>query len=697
MSSRLADRLSALRRQRFVGREAERNVFRSALSAPQLPFNVLHVHGPGGVGKTTLLREFGSLAAETGAGCAQLDARNVEAAPQAFQSALAAALGAPDAPPAETLAERGGRHVILVDTCELLRPLDGWLREDFLPQLPVETMTVLAGRDTPGEGWRSDPGWQALVRILPLRNLGPDDVRDYLVRRDVPAEQHQAVMEFTHGHPLALTLVADVIEQRPGQAFAAAESPDVIGALLERFASKVPTQRHRAALEASALLRVTTEPLLAEVLGVDDASELFAWLRSVSFVDSGPLGVFPHDLARDALSADLRWRNPDRFAELHSRARAYYARRLGEVGDLEQQRVLSDYVFLHRDNPLVKPFIDWGDTGTGVPYPPRPEDAPRLREMVARHEGEASAGIAMHWLRRQPEGVLVMRGVHGEAAGFVCMVRLEQATAEDRRADPVADRALAYLESRAPLRAGERATFFRFWMDAEQYQAVGATQSLVFLKAAQHYLTTPGLAFSFFPLADPEFWAPFFGYIDLFPVPEVAYEVEGRRMTVFGHDWRVLPPLAWLDVLAQRELDTTAPPPSAAPPPAPPPALDEAAFKDAVHEALRCFTRPRELRSSPLLQSRVVTARAGEGATDAERVPVLQALLRRAAETLRASPRQEKWADALRYGYLEPVSTQERAAQRLYVSFSTFRRHLKEGVDHVAETLWQWEARGTAD
>ena len=66
-------------------------------------------------------------------------------------------------------------------------------------------------------------------------------------------------------------------------------------------------------------------------------------------------------------------------------------------------------------------------------------------------------------------------------------------------------------------------------------------------------------------------------------------------------------------------------------------------------------------------------------------------------QALRASPRQEKWADALRYAHFEPTSTQERAAQRLYVSFSTFRRHLREGVDHVAETLWQWEARGAPE
>ncbi|HEX2078764.1 MAG TPA: ATP-binding protein [Longimicrobium sp.] len=700
MSSRLADRLGALRRQRFVGRESERALFRSALGAPHLPFNVLHVYGPGGVGKTTLLREFAVLAAEAGATAAQLDVRNVEPAPEAFQGALAAALGAPDAPPADTLAARGGTAVILVDTCELLRPLDAWLREEFLPQLPERTLTVLAGRDPPAEAWRSDPGWRALVRVIPLRNLGPDDVRSYLARRDVPAEQHQAVLDFTHGHPLALTLVADVIEQRPGQRFAAAESPDVIGALLERFAAEVPTSQHRAALEAAALLRVTTEPLLAEVVGVDDAGELFRWLRGVSFIDTGPLGLFPHDLARDALSADLRWRNPDRFAELHHRARGYYARRLGETMGPEQQRVLSDYVFLHRDNPLVRPFIDWGETGTTVPHPPRPEDAPRLREMVARHEGEESAEIAMHWLRRQPEGFLVIRGTHGEAAGFLCMVRLEQATAEDRRTDPAVDAALRCLETRAPLRAGERATHFRFWMSDAEYQAVGPAQSLVFLKVAQHYLTTPGLAFTFFPIADAEFWAPFFGYIDLFPVPEAAYAAGERRFTVFCHDWRAVPPLTWLDVLARRELDPAASPtPADALPPAivPAAALDEGAFREAVQDALRCFTRPRELRASPLLNARIVLAQAGAESTDAERVPVLQSLLRRAADTLRVSPRQEKWADALRYAYFEPLSSQERAAQRLYVSFSTFRRHLKSAVDHVAETMWQWEARGSAD
>jgi hypothetical protein len=62
---RVADRLALTARTGFIGRTHEREGFQSALASRNSP-TILHVFGAGGVGKTTLLREFARIAAEAG-------------------------------------------------------------------------------------------------------------------------------------------------------------------------------------------------------------------------------------------------------------------------------------------------------------------------------------------------------------------------------------------------------------------------------------------------------------------------------------------------------------------------------------------------------------------------------------------------------------------------------------------------------
>ena len=120
--------------------------------------------------------------------------------------------------------------------------------------------------------------------------------------------------------------------------------------------------------------------------------------------------------------------------------------------------------------------------------------------------------------------------------------------------DPAAHATWRYLQAHAPLRPGERATLFRFWMAADTYQAVSPVQSQVFIQAVNHYLTTPGLAYTFFPCAEADFWAPVLAYADLARLTEADFEVGGRRYGVYGHDWRAVPPAAWLTLLGEREV-----------------------------------------------------------------------------------------------------------------------------------------------
>ncbi|MFF0545719.1 ATP-binding protein [Nocardia thailandica] len=114
----VAERLRAARRRRFVGRAGEVALFRDALDAADPPFTVLFLHGPGGIGKTTLLAELREVAASAGARTAWIDGRTADPAPGTFHDAAA---------PADE------RFVLFVDTFERLAPLEDWLRETFPP------------------------------------------------------------------------------------------------------------------------------------------------------------------------------------------------------------------------------------------------------------------------------------------------------------------------------------------------------------------------------------------------------------------------------------------------------------------------------------------------------------------------------------------------------------------------------------
>ena len=699
MSSRLADRLSKMRRRRFTGRSAEQVLFEAALAAAELPFCLLYIFGPGGVGKTTLLSRLFDAAWQQQTPAAFLDARNIEPSPESFLQALRLALNLePALSPLPYLASQAGRHVILIDTYEALVPLDPWLREVFLPQLPENVLIVLASRDPLPPAWRADAGWQALIKVVPLRNFNREESRDYLTRRGVTPGQHETVLNFTYGHPLALSLVADVFDQRPGLVFQPEAAPDIINILLKELVQNLPGPAHRAALEACALVRLTTEPLLAAILAMPDAHELFEWLRTLSCIELGPAGLFPHDLAREALAADLRWRNPDWYALLHQRARAYYAGRLQQIRGPAQQAVLMDYIFLHRDNPVVRPFFvqlqaQWQEDTSLMADVAREPDWPVLLAMVDRHEGAESARLAAYWFERQPQGVQVFRSAGQQPAGFVARVALQEVTPDEMALDPAVGAAWRCLQRTAPLRPGEGATLFRFWMAGESYQDLSMAQSFIFVNTVQHYLTTPGLAFTFFPCAEPDFWGPMFAYADLAWLAEANFEVGGRRYGVFGHDWRAVPPAAWLALLAEREI-ALQPPPAPGPRASPPVVvLSQPEFQQAVRTALRDFqaAQPETLYGSPLLRSRLVTDRTGLQADTGHRAAALQSLLREALARLQSSPRRTKFYSALYHTYFQPASTQEQAAELLDLPFSTFRRHLTAGIAEITHILWQWE------
>jgi hypothetical protein len=314
-------------------------------------------------------------------------------------------------------------------------------------------------------------------------------------------------------------------------------------------------------------------------------------------------------------------------------------------------------------------------------------DIPALQQMVAEHEGQESADLATHWLKEYAQNTTVWRDTEGSPLGFVLSLPLHLLNDEDSRRDLAVENTRKFLNQHTPLHENEVAILFRFWMARETYQGISPIQSLIFIQVAKQYLTTPNLAFTFFPCADPEFWAAILGYAELTRYPEADFEVEGKRYGVYGHDWRVMSPAAWIARLAEKEIGGTrqVTPVSAEPVIF----LSRDDFKKAVKQALQDFARPNGLTGNPLLHSRLVSEAAGKGSK--QQTEILQSKIREAADALRIHPRDEKLFRALDQTYLHPAATQEAAAERLDLPFSTYRRHLTSGIQRLTEFLWRQE------
>lgn len=695
MPNRFQDRLNRAAGRAFVGRETEQALFREQISSEEPEYLVLLIHGPGGIGKSSLLRAFSRICDQEDAEAIRLDARAFGENRSAFLSALANSLGTDDPDSVlEALSNRSRRVALLVDTYELCAELEPWLVRHFFPELPANVLVVLAGRQGPSDEWRREPGWASLMRPVSLRNLALKDAEAMLVQAGVPEEDTHRLLAPTHGHPLAVSLVLELYQMRDG-GMDLSDAPDVVRALVERLVMKVPSPSHRLALEATSLIHATTEELLSAVLETTDVSEIFEWLRSLSFMESGVSGLFPHDVAREALAADLRWRNPGQYRELHQRARKFYVREMQASDDpVVQRRHSRDLFYLHRDNPVIQPVfrqLRKGDSGTrpAIEDQPTLADHAAIEEMVARHEGPEAARLARAWIEANPNYLTVIRDQKGVPLGGLIQIDLGSADSKLTESDPGTRAAFEHLSRNAPLRDGEVATVFRFWMDHEAYQGLSYVQMTIFVRMVQHYLLTPGLAFTYIPCGMVEELTPIFAYGDIHPLPDATFKIGDRSFGMFGHDWRARPPDVWLELMGQRQVGAV--PSSERPPLVESYAvLDQSDFQTAVREALKCLSRPRKLKGNVLLQAALVT-RAAKSADEADRVQALCDLLSDSIGRLSGTREFDKAHRALDRTYVRPAGSQEEAADMLDMAYSTFRRHLAKGVEEVSEMLWQKE------
>ena len=469
----------------FVGRTGELESLLELLT-DQGPV-VVHLHGIAGVGKSRLLGAFAENARAEGASVVQLDCREVEPTETGLLNELGLATGGGSGS-ADEIASRlglvGSRVIVTLDTYEVFRLMDTWLRQVFLPLLPDNVRFVLCGREAPVTAWLSDPGWQSLFKSVRLESLKQSDAAELLSRAGVMTEDARFLSGICHGHPLALTLAASIQRTLP-MTLNSGVAQRVVEELSSLFLADITDARTRETLEAATVVRRVTLPILRALLQDASPHDAQERLRTLPFVQPDRDGLHIHDAVREAIAATLRANHPQQYHAYRKAAYRYFMSELRSIPASELWRYTADLLYL-LENPVVREGFFPTSAQEHVVEPARQGDAAAILDCIERHESLNTASYLKRWWSHAPETFSVARDQKGTARGFYCVFDPANVPSHLCQEDPVTHAWLDHMKHQPLPR--QSTLFLRRWLSASDGEAPSPVQAACWIDVKRKYL-----------------------------------------------------------------------------------------------------------------------------------------------------------------------------------------------------------------
>lgn len=487
MARRVGDYLEQRARESFVGRVEEVNALLHILDEDG-PF-VTHVYGIGGIGKSSLLEVFAEEARAYGAAIIRFDCREIEPTERGFLRELSAGIGgsvtAPEMAGAR-LEELGDPVVLALDTYEVFRLMDTWLRRVFVPALPENTRVLLCGREAPVAAWSVSPGWQGLFRSIRLGPLSEPEAVELLAKSGICMEDAKRINAFAHGHPLALKLAAAAVIEQPDLRFREIASQHVVAELTRLYLADVPDNQTREALVAASVLRRTTRSLLGAMLPEAAPQDNYDRLLRLPFVDMGSDGLIVHDAVRQVIAASLKASDPNLYCAYRRDAWNQLRRELRSASQNEIWRYTADMLYMIEE-PIIREAFFPSDMQPFAVDPALPEHEPIILSIAERNDGPQAAALLAQWWSLAPETFRVIRDRDGEVAGFYILFEPTTLDQSLLLQDPILSSWWQHLQE-DPIPKRQKAVFCRRWLSEQHGELPSPVQAASWLDLKGVYM-----------------------------------------------------------------------------------------------------------------------------------------------------------------------------------------------------------------
>jgi hypothetical protein len=377
------------------------------------------------------------------------------------------------------------RVILILDNYEVLRLLDTWLRQDFVPAQPPNVHMVLCGREAPLAAWLCTPGWAGLFRSIAIEPLPESAAVELLVHSGIAESRARSINRFTRGHPLALTLAATLAES---------DSPileelalnRVIEELARMYLDEISDETTRRALEAASVVRCATISLFRAMLPEAAPQDAYERVRSIPFVQMQREGLQVHDCLQQAIAMGLKAADPSRYLRYRRAAWRQLRKEVRSAPASDLWRYTADMLY-QLQNPFVREaFFPSGAHTLGV-EPARPDDVNSVLDVVHRWSGPEATRCLESWWKHAPASFHLVRETEGELGGFYCLLDSESVTSEMEDADPIVRNWLGHLRV-APIPAVQCALFYRSQLTRESGEGPCGVQGAFWLDIKRTYM-----------------------------------------------------------------------------------------------------------------------------------------------------------------------------------------------------------------
>ncbi|WP_405942754.1 hypothetical protein [Streptomyces sp. NBC_00207] len=475
------------------------------------------------------------------------------------------------------------------------------------------------------------------------------------------------VVRLAGGVPLLADLACRALHAGIAPDVPGAAADRMAGEVLERLGRERPGQRWRHALRLLATVRTGDERLLS------GGPELFETLAGLSLVRRERLGLTVREPYRSLFETAYRWRRPQAYEEVRTRAAGYRRALLAErpAGPQERAGLVEEGLFLTGD-PLVRtslfpPAEEFSRIG-----PARPGEADDIGRLMHRwavrggFDVRRSERIVERWLDGGPAAFRLARDREGRPVGLAALLPVGADT--EAGIEPLLQQHAADLLG-GP---GPGGLFLGAAYGADPVVHAQILRDILGQAVRAGHLVVSTASPDYQALLHTLSFRPHGG------IRDDVYRC-GRRPEVYSHDFGAAGLPGWMGALT---------PPGAGRPAAGsagPGGRDvrgpDAPVRDLpvlVARALARLGDPAELARSPLLACPGIGSPAG-----------LRAWLRDAVAELAVAeaPADAEAGAILQAYYLGRSRTHHQVARRLHLSRATYFRRLRRGLALVAARL----------